>query len=131
MIYKLKHTTFNSSQSGSIMIALLIFIIVGTMITTASVMLMIDNTVISTEQIAASEVHGMAESGVENAILRLLRDPSYTGETLIVGEGQVVVSVAGSNPIVVTSEATLGSSSRTIVANLERNSGILTIDSWE
>lgn len=131
MIKIINHYRQFSSQTGSVMIALLIFIIVGTLVTSSAVMLMVDNTVISTAELTATEVHNMAESGAENAILRLLRDPSYTGETMIVGDGQVVVIVTGSEPIIVNSQASLASTQKTVEVELSRQNGVLTVNSWE
>ncbi len=127
---KLFHKSAFSDQQGSILIALLIFMIVGTTITTAAIMMMIDNTAISSNALIADQSLMIAESGAENAILRLLRDPGYTGEVLSVGDGQAVITVSGSEAIVVTSTGEIGVAQRIVEVQLERENGVLTVDAW-
>ncbi len=73
----------------------------------------------------------VAESGAENAVIRLLRDPSYTGETLTVGSGTAVITVTGSSTKTILSSGTNGNYLRKlqIVASYVNN--ILTITSWQ
>ena len=74
----------------------------------------------------------IAQSGVENSILRLLRDPSYTvsNANLPVGTGYATITVSGSNPKTITSIGTIGDFRRTLVANVTISGGQLIINSW-
>lgn len=69
-----------------------------------------------------------AESGVENALLRLIRDPAYNGETLSIDGGTVVVEV---NSGIATSTANIANSIRKIQANYVYNNNVLTVTSWK
>lgn len=120
-----------TSQSGIVMVALMIFVIIGIAITGAAVALVVDSTVNSASQVSAEGALTLAESGAENAILRLLRNPSYTGETLPIGSGTTTTTVTGSAPMIIRSTSTLGIYSRTVEVRAQRISGKLTIISWQ
>ncbi|PIR61401.1 MAG: hypothetical protein COU66_04005 [Candidatus Pacebacteria bacterium CG10_big_fil_rev_8_21_14_0_10_44_11] len=120
-----------NNQSGSVLIALMIFVVLSVTIVSAAVLLVIDSTVVSTNQQVGTLALSIAESGVENAILRLLRNPSYTGEVLPVSSGSATLSVTGINPLVVRSVGRVDGFERTIEATLTRNNGVLTVDAWQ
>src|SRR5436190_1663094 len=82
------HTVENKkSQSGQTLVILILFVIIAILITTASTFTLIVN-IRGADKVLQSDVtYDIAESGVENAILKLLRDPSYSGETITVGSG--------------------------------------------
>ena len=73
----------------------------------------------------------MAESGAENALLRLLRDPSYTGETLTIDTGTVTVVVTGAATKTITSTATSGNFVRKVQVVAGYTNGIFSITSWQ
>ncbi|MDQ5951174.1 MAG: hypothetical protein QG639_451 [Patescibacteria group bacterium] len=118
-------------QAGSVLITLLIFVVVSLIIVSSAVLLVVDSTVITTNQQIGTTAISIAESGAENAILRLLRDPSYTGETLTVGTGTAVITVTGTTPMVVRSVGTLGDFERTVEVLVARQNGVLTVTSWK
>jgi hypothetical protein len=73
----------------------------------------------------------VAESGAENAIIRLLRDPNYTGETLTVGTGTAVITVTGTTTKTIISSGTNGSYLRKVQIVVGYVNNVLTISSWE
>lgn len=90
---------------GQVLAMLLVFTLVSVAITSAAIVIIINiakSTNIVEHRIVVSQA---AESGIENAIVRILRDPNYLGETLSVGEIIVTISVSGTSPKIVTSEA--------------------------
>ena len=113
------------------LISLMIFVVVSITIVTAAVLLVVDNTITSTNQQVGTSTVSIAESGIENALLRLLRDPSYTGEVLAVGTGQATITVTGTAPIIITSVGTLGSFQRTVEVQAERVNGVVTVTTWK
>ncbi len=125
-----KKTTFDE-QKGSILIALLIFIVVGITMTSAAIMIMIDSTVISADTLIADQSLMVAESGVENAILRLLRDPSYTGEVMEIEDGRAEVTVTNAGTILINSTGIVGRTSRTVTVELIRELGVWRVSSWK
>ena len=67
------------SEAGQTLVTLLVFVVIATSITAAATAIMI-NTSQAASQVEKSFITtGVAESGIENALLRLLRDPNYTG----------------------------------------------------
>lgn len=127
MMLKLK---INQNSAGSMLISLMIFVVISLTIVTAAVLLVVDNTVTSSNQQIGASALSVAESGAENALLRLLRDPSYTGEVITVGDGQAAITVTGSNPLVITSVGTVSTFQRTVQVSATRVNGVLTVTSW-
>ncbi|MBP9781347.1 hypothetical protein KBC89_01695 [Candidatus Woesebacteria bacterium] len=120
-----------SSESGYMLTALLVFLVVIIVMTTTSVMVSVSSLRSETYFDSGSEALSAADSGAENAILRLLRDPTYSGEMLTVGNSQVVITVTGSAPQVVTVVADSGSFERTVEVRLQRVDGMLQVTSWK
>lgn len=71
-----------------------------------------------------------AETGVENAMLRLERDPSYTGETMSLSSGSVVITVTGSSPKTITATGAAGSFKRTVIATVTYSGSVISLTSW-
>lgn len=91
---------------GQAMVTLLSFTAIGiTVITAIAVMIYanLQSSISFQQGVLADEA---AEAGVENALLRLLRNPSYTGETLQIGNGTAVILVTGTGPYTITSTGT-------------------------
>lgn len=119
-----------SDQSGYVLTALLVFMVLIIIVTTTSVLVSVSS--LRSETLFDSGIVALqaADSGAENAILRLLRDPSYTGESMQVGTADVTITVTGSAPQVVTVVADSGAFERTVQVELERVSGVLQITRW-
>src|SRR5437667_12281441 len=87
-------------MKGQALITLLFFTIIAITITSAVVLIVVTNSLSGTKFQQGSLAYEIATSGAENALLRLMRDPTYTGETLAVGVGNAdiqVTSVGGSS----------------------------------
>lgn len=101
-------------QNGQAMITLLVFMIIGLTITSAAIVMIMVNASSGTKQQQGELAYQVAQSGAENAVLRLLRTPppTYTGETLPVGVGQAVITITGtgttSDPYVILSRGQSG-----------------------
>jgi len=117
-------------NKGQTLLMLLVFMIIAIMVTTAATSLIIINSR-NTQKMEGGEVaYQIAESGVENGLLRLLRNPNYTGENDVsIGDGSVDIVVTGTNPYTITATSTSGNFSRTIQAVVNYN-GNMTITSW-
>lgn len=121
----------NTNQSGLTLTTLLIFVGFTLIVATTSVALIISSTQTTTTLSKGESAYLVAESGVENAILRVLRDRSYSGETLAVGNGTAEVTVSGSTLIDITSIGTVENHTRTIHAQTQFNQGILEVITWD
>ena len=127
----MKQSSQYNWQRGSVLITLMIFVVVSLIIVSAAVLLVVDSTVISTNQQVGTTAVSVAESGIENAMLRLLRNPSYTGEVVAVGSGTATITVTGSAPITILSVGRIGDFERKVQVTAVRQSGVLTITSWK
>lgn len=117
-------------KKGQTLVTLLVFSVVALTVATSAVAIMI-NVAQGTNRvegnIAALQI---AESGAENALLRLLRNPSYTGETLQVGDGTAVITVTGTTNKTITAVGSLDSHEKTIQVVVSFTNGIMTVSSW-
>lgn len=112
--------TFHLSppHRGQALITLIFFSIIAMTITAAAISVMFSNSLNATRFQQGSVAYEVAQSGVENAILRLIRDSSYTGETLTVGNGTAVIQVThNSTAYTITSTGTVGNFVRKIEAD--------------
>lgn len=119
------------NTKGQALVTLLIFVIITITVTAASVTLTILNSTANSNLEQAELTYYIAESGAENAVLRLLRNPNYTGEVLPVGNGSATIQVTGATSKVVNSEGNLGNFSRKIQLQIQYTNNILSITSWK
>lgn len=121
---------FNQGQS---IVILSVFIGIFIAVTTAAIIIISINSVAADAFQQGISARQVAESGIENAILRLLRNSSYPGETLAVGAGSATVSVTGDpNNKTILSTGTLGNFQRKIeVKIVYTNEYRLTVSSWK
>jgi len=95
-----------TKQQGQTLIILLIYMVIAIIITTASIALVINSSRGTDKVYQGANSLDIAESGAETAMIKLLRDPNYIGETVAVGNGQAVITVTGTNPITIVSKGT-------------------------
>lgn len=123
--------TYN--EKGQTLVLLLFFVVLAIMITTTAIIMLLVNSLSGTKVQQGTIGYYVAESGIENAVVRLLRNPNYTGETLTTPDGTVVIQVTGGsgNPYIITSQSTVGNFSRTIQVTATYNNTILSITNWK
>ncbi|OGG27488.1 hypothetical protein A2960_04295 [Candidatus Gottesmanbacteria bacterium RIFCSPLOWO2_01_FULL_39_12b] len=118
-------------EKGQALIILLIFMIIALTVTSAGVMVVLVNSISASSISQSQEVYFIAESGIENALLRLARDPNYTGENVIVGSGTTAVTISGGSTKTITSTATLGNFKKQIIASALYNNYVWSVNSWK
>ena len=118
-------------KRGQTLIFLLIFMAISVTITSAAVIVIILNSHASSKFAQGLEAYDIAESGAENALMRLLRDTSYTGETLTIGTGTATITLTGSNPYTITSQGTAGNFIRQVQVIATFTSGVMGVTSWK
>lgn len=103
-------------ERGQALVTLLFFTVIGTTVTFAAVMMIIANSLSGMKFQQGSIAYEIAQSGAENAKLRLLRDPTYIGETITVGSGSAVITVTSNagNTYTIISKGVQGSFVRQI-----------------
>ena len=95
---KTKLKTYNLklvTSRGQALILLLVCTTIGIIVSSAAVAISIINSQAASKFSQGQDALALAESGAENAIIRLLRDPNYFGETLNIGGATVTITVAG------------------------------------
>jgi len=120
------------TKKGEIAIILVLVIVMLTVLTTAAVALAISTTRDTTTLSLGEKAYAVAESGAENAILRLLRDPNYTGETdLSIGTGSATITVTGTTPKVINSIGVEGNMVRQLEVTVVIVNSQVTILNWK
>lgn len=121
-----------NAKEGQIAIMLMVIIVMLSIITTAAVAIAFSTSRDTTTLTLGEAALNVAESGAENAFLRLLRDPSYVGEAnLPIGTGNATITVTGSGTKTITSKGVVGSMVRQIQVQASSSGGLLTITSWQ
>lgn len=122
-------------QRGLALITILVFGALAMIVIIFGVTLMVIQTDSARQFLAAQKTLAIAESGMENALLRLLRNPNYSGETLTFPNGTatiVVTSEMGSKIVTVTADSeNFLDSIRTIQAVISEQDGQSIISSWQ
>jgi len=118
-------------EKGQALVTLLFFILISLTITTGAIIIIITNSMSASKVQEGTLAYYVAESGVENALLRLLRDPNYTGETLAIESGTAVITVSGNNPKTVLSIGQNGNFKRKVQAQINYNNGYYTFSNWK
>ncbi len=99
-------------MKGQALITLIFFMIIATTITTAAILVITVNSLSGTRLQEGTVAYQVAQSGADNALIRILRDPGYTGETLNIGSGSATIQVVGAgttaSPYVITSKGKNG-----------------------
>lgn len=118
-------------NSGQVLIAMLYVMVIGILVTTGAIYALINNTQATSMFEAGSLAHSAAESGAENALLRLVRNPTYSGELFTLSPGQsALVTVSTSSGITILSSGTYGTIQKQIEVEVHYNGGELVTDSW-
>ncbi len=121
----------NTSQQGQALVILLVFMVIAIVLTTTAVAMTIVNSTAASHVEQSDEALKIAESGIENALLRLVRNPFYRGsETLTIAGASATVEVTGTSPISIVSTGAYGTFTRVVEVIAETNSEV-TIISWK
>ncbi|MEK7633707.1 MAG: pilus assembly PilX N-terminal domain-containing protein [Patescibacteria group bacterium] len=120
---------YEKNHKGQVLVTLLMFVLVAMTVITSAVIIVIANTRAASEVQQGIDAYYVAEAGAENALMRLLRDPNYTGETLpSIGEGTAVITVTGST---IVSQGQVNNLTRKIQVNISYNNNQMTVTNWQ
>lgn len=118
------------NQKAQALVSLLFFVLIAITVATSAIFVLYTSSIAASENEQGINAYYIAETGIENAILKLLRDPSYTGETLTIGNDKATVQVINENPIAIVSKGESGNSLRQIQTEILYNNYKLEILSW-
>jgi hypothetical protein len=110
---------------------LLFYMIIAITLTTTAVAVVVSNSLSATRSEQGALALQIADAGAENAIVRLLRSTSYSGETLTLGAGSATVTVSGTTTKTIRSVGTISGFSRTVQVTATLTNGILEVSSWQ
>jgi hypothetical protein len=120
----------NNRQHGYASVTLMVFVVIGLTIAAAATTTILINSLGASKMQQGIVAYDVAESGMENAIIRFLRDPdNYTGETLVTVEGNAVVTVSV-DKTTITSVGTSGNFKRAVQAQVNYGDS-LSVNSWK
>jgi hypothetical protein len=128
----MKHTApqNRTHEQGTSLLVVIVLGVVGIMVVTMGLALSITATQSNATFIENKRALLIAESAAENALLRLLRDPSYTGETLTIDGGTATIGVTGTTNKIIDVSVTVGTTAKTLQVQTTEVNGITTVSSW-
>lgn len=118
-------------NSGQALTSLLIIMFVGLSIITTSSGLINTSLSSTANLLEANDALVIAESGAEDALLKILRNPSYVGGTLPFTNGLATINIASTNPFTFVSTGFVGQHQRSIRVTINNSNGITTVTSWK
>lgn len=117
-------------QKGQSMVLLMFIVVTLVAISSAAIMMSIVNSGSVTAFENGLETSEYADSGAENALLRLIRDPFYTGESYSINGGDIQITVTGQNQKTIQVEASVGQSTKIVEVLADYTDNILSVTSW-
>ena len=124
---------FIKSNSGQALVTILFIGVIGITVATAAAVFILQNMKSTSITEQGVDAYYVAESGIQEALIRKLRDSSYSGtlpnQPLSVGGGSVIISTTSSG--LVTAIGTYNGNVRKIQVQTVYNNGVLTISSWK
>ena len=118
------------NESGQTIIALLIFMLVAMTITIAAIGIAITNIKSNNSFTSGQYALQNAQNGIEEAILQIERNSSYSGSTMTMPNGTATITVSGSGTINIVSVGKNGNFQRTITATATDTANVISVTSW-
>lgn len=124
-------SVYGKNHKGQVLVTLLMFVLVAMTVITSVITTVIANTRSTSTAQQGTSTYYVAEAGIENALMELLRDPNYTGETLQIDGNTAVISVTGTTAKIITSTGTVNNLTRKIQVNVSYTNNQMTITNWQ
>ena len=118
------------NQEGQSLVMLLVFSVMAISVAATAVAIMINSSRSTHITESRTAVMAAAESGIENAIIRLIRDPAYAGETFTLDDNTITITVAGTDTKTIQATADNGLFKHSIQATASYVDNRLTVTSW-
>ena len=118
-------------QKGQSLVLLLFFVLMAMTFAVTAILMLVVNSGSITAFESRIEVRQLADSGTENALLSLIRDPFYTGESYVVEDTNITITVAGSGTKTIIVRASRGEVQRTVEVLANYTDNVLRVASWK
>lgn len=124
-----------NNQKGQALIMLLFFVLIGTIITTAAIFIIIQNSLSAGRAEMGVITRQMADTGVENALLQVLRG-NCASENFTLPDGDVAVDISLSGVdcstiTKITSTARASNYIKVVEVNVSYVNNVLTVGGWK
>lgn len=121
-----------SNNGGQVLTSVIVFMAFGLSVIALSAVLTIINIQNTAKNTQSAQALTYAESGAEEGVLRLLRDPGFAGGTLVIDGISVPISVSGDAVNkTVTSTASFNGFTKKIQATVSLANEKLVLLSWK
>lgn len=118
-------------QKGNSLVLLLVFVMVAIAVTTSATFIIAANSLSVTSVSEGLVTKQMAEAGAEKALLNLVRDPVYKGETFAIDTGVVTTTVSGTTTLTINVVAVNGSYTKRVEVIAAYSNNVVTPISWK
>lgn len=122
-------------NKGQAALTLIFFALVAMIITSAAVMAIVNNNLTQSKMEQSLKAYTAAEAGTENALLKLLRQPDYQGETFNIDQNTTVTvtlePIENTSQIIIISQGQVGQINRQIKTIIDYNDNVLQIVSTD
>lgn len=122
-------------NKGQAALTLIFFALVAMIITSAAVIAIVNNNLTQSKMEQSLKAYAAAETGTENALLKLLRQPAYQGETFAIDQNTTatvtIEPIANSSQIIIISQGQSGQIGRQIKTIIDYNDNVLQIVSTD
>lgn len=122
------------TQTGQALVLVLMVAAVVLTVTTVAIGVVISSSYSTLRKQNELLTFAVAESGAEESLIRLLRNPNYSGGNLLVSGGNATITVGGNQPpIVVANLGNLNNHQKKVQLELARNlaTTVITINQWK
>ena len=125
-------TKHKELQGGQALITLIFFVLIATVYISAAVVITAVNSLSATTTEQGFSTSRLAEGALEDALVRLVRDPNYAGGTFNIEGGSATVNVSGTSTDkdVLVSVAS-GNYLRKYQAHIQFDQTEMTVTSWK
>ena len=117
-------------KSGQALVVLLVFVAVASVVTGSAVTVAVINLRLGSDSELGQNAFSAAEAGAHEAILSLLRNPSYSGGTLSLNGSVATMTVSPGSGKTILSEGSMGKFKRKIQVLGTYANNAFTVTSW-